>query len=197
MQEIFYPFRYRDLPVIKDGICDGAEIVMAVSAGISADTAVITAIPDEVCWSAVSAAVYPDWIDQSDLFIWRNTVFGVIPLMYSGWYEFLRQRDIFIFIKGKIAQRMPSFTGTVWFVWHIGGSLDYSGTNQPNRQVLVLIHSWKVTKNSFLFKSIIRPGKSDFQKSPAWCKWGLIIIQGFIEALYNRIVWQIKSYALK
>ncbi|MBR0418309.1 MAG: hypothetical protein IJI66_03985 [Erysipelotrichaceae bacterium] len=48
MDEIFDPFGYWDLPIREDRTCKTAEIMTAIIAAASVDTAAIMAITDEV-----------------------------------------------------------------------------------------------------------------------------------------------------
>ena len=79
VQKIFDPFRYRDLLISKDRVCQRIEGGGTVSAQIPSCTISIRTVSDDISAAADGTAAYFDRIDQFYLFFGNTSVFGVIP----------------------------------------------------------------------------------------------------------------------
>ena len=84
MDQIFDPFRDGDLLGIKDRIRKRIEGTAAISAQKSSDSIAVMTVKNKIQRSAMRTAAHIDRIDQFDLFLAGDPVFGIIPLMDSG-----------------------------------------------------------------------------------------------------------------
>lgn len=134
MEEVFYPFGYRNLPGIEYGSGDRSEPASAAVASVSLKAVLAVSPFREPVISAKGAGGNMKRVEESDLRTAGLPVLRIVPFRHRGFYKPLSFRNRGLPRPQKTSQDL--LVRKFLFLFHRAGGSAFQGENSQNRQVL-------------------------------------------------------------